>query len=131
MELTHDAKNHPENYFMHHNFITIESIEIDRSVARLDVHPESLNPLGKVHGGALYTLADNTAGAAAHGDGRWCVTQSSDMHYLRNQSSGIIRGYGTVRHRGKSTCLVAVELRNEDQDVLATGTFSFFYVQPK
>lgn len=129
LDVTH--KNHPDNRFMHHNFMTVETVELMSAVVRLDVHPESLNPLGMIHGGALYTLADNATGAAAHGDGRWYVTQNSDMHFLRNQGNGVVRGYATVRHRGKSTCLVDVEIRNEEQAVLATGTFTFFCIKPE
>ena len=47
------------NTFMVHNFIEMEHVEPDRAVFRLDVRPESLNAYGMVHGGAIYTLADD------------------------------------------------------------------------
>ena len=80
-----------KNGFMHHNYIELESVEKDRAVFRLDIRPESCNPYGMVHGGAIYTLADNAAGTAAHSDGRYYVTQTSAMHFLHNQSRGIVR----------------------------------------
>ena len=116
------------NTFMVHNFIEMEHVEPDRAVFRLDVRPESLNAYGMVHGGAIYTLADNATGTAAHTDGRYYVTQTSALHFLRNQSEGTVRAIATVRHRGKSTVLTAVDIVGEGGRLLATGEFTFFCV---
>ena len=58
-----------KNAFMLHNYIELERVEKDRAVFKLDIRPESCNPYGLIHGGAIYTLADNATGAAAHSDG--------------------------------------------------------------
>ena len=113
-----------KNAFMLHNFIELESVEPDRAVFRLDIRPESRNPYGLLHGGAIYTMADNATGAAAHTDGRYYVTQTSALHFLRNQATGTV----WVRHRGKSTVLTAVDITGEDGKLLATGEFTFFCV---
>lgn len=119
-----------KNAFPHYNHIELESVEKDHAVFRLLIRPESKNPYGIVHGGALYTMADNATGYAAHSDGRSYVTQTSSMHFLRNQSSGVVRADARVRHRGKSTCLVDVDILGEDGRLLATGDFTFFCVDP-
>lgn len=116
------------NAFMIHNHIEIESVEPDRAVFRLEIRPESKNPYGMVHGGAIYTLADNATGSAAHTDGRYYVTQTSSLHFLRNQSEGTVRAEARVRHRGKSTCLVEVDITGTGGLLLATGEFTFFCV---
>ena len=118
------------NAFMHHNHMELESVRQDRAVFRLDIRPESMNPFGMVHGGALYTMADNAAGVAVHTDGRFYVTQTSSLHFLRNQGAGTVRAEGRVRHRGKSTCLAEVDITGEDGALLATGEFTFFCVDP-
>ena len=117
-----------KNAFMLHNHIELESVEPDRAVFRLDIRPESRNPYGMVHGGAIYTMADNATGTAAHTDGRYYVTQTSALHFLRNQASGTVRATAWVRHRGKSTVLTAVDITGEDGKLLATGEFTFFCV---
>ena len=117
-----------KNAFMLHNYIELESVEKDRAVFKLDIRPESCNPYGMVHGGAIYTLADNATGTAAHSDGRYYVTQTSALHFLRNQSRGTVRATAWVRHRGKSTVLTAVDITGEDGKLLATGEFTFFCV---
>ncbi|MCI2055759.1 MAG: PaaI family thioesterase [Oscillibacter sp.] len=116
------------NAFMHYNHIELDSVEKDRAVFRLTIRPESKNPYGLLHGGAIYTLADNATGAAAHTDGRFYVTQTSSLHFLRNQGEGTVYATATVRHRGKATCLTTVDITSESGKLLATGEFTFFCV---
>ena len=52
-----------KNQFMSYNHIELEHVEPDYAVFRLDIRPESRNIFGMVHGGALYTMADNAAAA--------------------------------------------------------------------
>lgn len=119
------------NAFTAHNFIRLESAEPDHVVYCLDIRPESWNPYGMVHGGALYTLADDAAGGTAHSDGRHYVTQSGNLHFLENRAHGTIRAAGRVLHRGRSTVLVAVEITDEAGALLAAGEFTYFCVDAK
>ena len=117
-----------KNGFMNYNHIEMETVEQDYAVFRLQVRPENRNVYGMVHGGAIYTLADNATGSAAHTDGRNYVTQSGTLHFLRNQREGSIRAQARVRHRGRSTVLVAVDVVGDDGTLLASGEFSFFCI---
>ncbi|MCI8397903.1 MAG: PaaI family thioesterase [Oscillibacter sp.] len=116
------------NSFSDHNFYELETLEPDHAVCLLDIRKESLNPYGMVHGGNLYALADEAAGTAAHSDGRHYVTQNGTLNFLNNRPRGIIRAEAKVRHRGRSTVLIDVEIRSEDAALLATGTFIYFRV---
>ncbi len=118
------------NLFSSYNHIELESVEPDHAIFRLAIRPESKNPYGVVHGSAIYTMADNATGYAAHTDGRFYVTQTSSMHFLRNQTHGIVRADARVRHRGRATCLVDVDILGEGGKLLATGEFTFFCVDP-
>lgn len=60
--------------------------------------------------------------------GRYYVTQTSALHFLRNQATGTVRASAWVRHRGKSTVLTAVDITGEGGRLLATGEFTFFCV---
>lgn len=117
------------NTFMHYNHIRMCSIEKDHTVFCMTVHPDSCNSYGMIHGGALYALADNAAGAAAYTDGRSHVTQSSNFNFLRNVTTGEITATAVVRHRGRSRCLIDVEITSEDGKILAIGDFTFFCVE--
>ena len=117
-----------QNGFMTYNHIEMEHVEPDRAVFRLEIRPESRNVYGMVHGGAIYTLADNATGSAAHTDGRHYVTQNGSLHFLKNQEEGIIRAVAQVRHRGRSTVLVDVDVVGAEDRLLAAGEFSFFCI---
>ena len=116
------------NPFISHNHIKVEDIGRDRAVLFLDIGEDSRNVYGLVHGGAIYAMADNAAGCAVSTDGRSYVTQSSSMHFLRNQADGTVRAEARIRHRGRTTVLAAVDVTGEDGRLLATGEFSFFCV---
>lgn len=89
-ELEELMKKERANSFAVYNHMEIVLAERDHAVFRLTIRPESKNPYGMVHGGAIYTMADNATGAAAHTDGRSYVTQTSSLHFLRNQPEGDI-----------------------------------------
>ena len=120
-----------KNAFSNYNLIRLESVEDDRAVYAMELRPENRNQYGMAHGGALYTLADDAAGTAAYSDGRNYVTQYGDLHFLDNRSSGTIRAMGRVRHRGRTTVLVDVELTDEAGKLLATGSFTYFCVDAR
>ena len=116
------------NAFAVFNHLEVEHVEPDYAVFRLNIRPESKNPFGFVHSGLLAGMADNAAGYAAHSDGRTYVTQASHMNYLHNQAEGVIRAAGRVLHRGRTVCLVRVDITGEDGALLATGEVSYFCV---
>lgn len=120
-----------KNAFSNYNRIYLESVEEDRAVYSMEIRPENRNQHGMAHGGALYTLADDAAGTAAYSDGRHYVTQSGDLHFLNNRGQGTLWATGRVRHRGRSTVLVDVDVTDEAGALLATGTFSYFCVDQK
>ncbi len=106
--------------------IELDGLETDRAVVRLEPGRQHLNPYGIVHGGVYATMADTAAAIAARTDGRDYVTQCSSLNYLHSQSEGMLRAEARVRHRGRSTCVVEVEVTGTDGKLLATGTMTFF-----
>ena len=119
------------NRFMTYNFIQLTVLEKDLAECRLTLREESTNPFGLFHGGALYTMADSTAGSAAHSVGRSYVTQNSSMNFLANIKEGTAVSTGKVIHRGKRTCLVGVEITAQATGkLLASGSFTFFCTNP-
>ena len=116
------------NLFVRYNHIELLSVEPDVAHLKLEVCAESKNPYGVIHGGALFTMADNGAGVAACTDGRHYVTRSTSFTLVSNQMGGTVYAEARVRHRGKSTCLVAVDITGEDGKLLATGEFTYFHI---
>ena len=73
--------------FSYENGIYVTKVEPGRAEGVLEVGPDSINPHGMVHGGALATLADTVGGSCACATGRRCVTASSSMEFLRPASA--------------------------------------------
>lgn len=116
------------NSFANHNGIRMRQVEMDKGEAKLTIGPDHLNPLGKLHGGAYYTLADCASGVACRTDGRKYVTLDGTIHFIRGAQSGTVTASATVRHRGRTTCLVEVRITGEDNKLFATGEFTFFCI---
>ena len=111
-----------ENAFVQACGIEIWELEEDHAVMGAAARPELLNPMGMLHGGLLFTLADCCSGVTARTDGRTYVT--------RNIHEGQVYAVGKVQHRGRTVCTVLVEIyAKETQKLLAAGTFSMFATQ--
>lgn len=116
------------DYYMQANHIELASVRPDYAKLRMQVTESSLNGFGCIHGGALFGLADTTAGAAAFTDGRHYVTQSGNFHFLGNVSSGEVFAEGMVIHRGRTISVVEVKVYSEDGKLLGNGTYDMFAV---
>lgn len=97
-------------------------------LTRLPIKQEYLNPLGGLHGGFMYTIADTAAGiAASHpGSEESVTTISGNMQFLR-AALDIKQLYAkaTVIKDGKRIAFVDAVLTSEDGTVYAKGSFSF------
>ena len=98
------AELNKKNLFATYNHIEAEFVEPDHAIFKLEIRPESKNPYG--------------------------IVQGSSMHFLRNQSEGVVRADAKVRHRGRTTCLVNVDILGEGGKLLATGEFTYFCIDP-
>ena len=87
-----------------------------------------LNPLGNVHGGALYTLCDVAAGTACASRGKVGVTLSANINYLRPGHAGeeLIAATKEIKV-GAQTAVYEVTVMQGERHV-ATGIFTMFYV---
>ena len=87
------------NAFAEHNGIQVRLTEQQEGEAVLEIGPDSLNPLGRLHGG---------------------------IDFIRSADHGRVTALATVRHRGGTTCQTTVEIRDEAGSLLALGDFTFF-----
>ena len=106
--------------------IRAELVERDHTVFTMEIRPDTCNPYGRVHGGALFSLADTAGGFAARSDGRLYVTENADMRFLRGRREGRLRAEARVVHRGKTITLIRVEIRDGDGVLTATAELGFF-----
>ena len=114
--------------FSYENGVTVTHVEPGRAEGVLEVGPNSINPHGNVHGGALSTLADTVGGCCACSKGGVCVTASSSMEFLRPANGSMITCIATPKKLGRTLAVVQTDLFNDSEKLVATGTFTFFIV---
>lgn len=116
------------------NLAGVRIVEIREGYARteLDVKPELLNPIGSLHGGCLFTMADITGGSAAVSHGEQVTTADADIRYLL---PGINVKKLTAESReikkGKNLFVYQVDIRDEKERLLAAATLTYMSLHRK
>ncbi len=116
---------------INNNFAKLLGVELTElskgyAKAQMTVKKEFLNPIGSLHGGCLYTIADIAGGAAACSYGIHVTTIDGDFHYLR---AGIntekLYATATEIKKGKRISVYNISVTDQDNMELAVGIFSF------
>jgi 1,4-dihydroxy-2-naphthoyl-CoA hydrolase len=110
--------------------LAIEQVlqEDDRVVARINIEERHTNPTGMIHGGAIISLADNTATAMANhanDDGEnspFMVAIDLHVVLLANQRGGEMRAESRVVRRGRRVTVVRTVVTGNADRVLAEVT---------
>lgn len=100
--------------------------------AAAPVTQNSLNPYGNAHGGWLYALCDTCSGLAASTWGRPNVTLQAGINYIRGAQPGeriTVKAFS--RHAGGRTAVNQVELYDSQDRLLATSTFTMYFMDGK
>ena len=123
-----DAVNTPHQ-FSYENGIEITHVEPGLAQGMLHAGPNSINPHGMIHGGAIATLADTVAGSCACSRGGRCVTCSATLEFLR-PAQGDLFCEATPKKLGQKLSVVQVVIRNTQKKAVATGTLTFYMEAP-
>lgn len=109
-------------------FLGIEIIEIKEGYAkaRLPISDNFRNPIGSVHGGCIFSIADAAGCSAASSYGSHITTISNTLNFL-NPGLNTKMLYAETREikHGKKILVYDVSVTNEDGVLLAEGIFSF------
>lgn len=130
---------HPEEYnvsiirlvnsphqFAFENGIVITDVGPGYAKGELTVGPDSINPHGNVHGGALSTLADTVGGCCACSKGGTCVTSGCSIEYLRPANGSKIYWHRHPQKAGPHPVGGSPGVTNDQGVVVATATYTFF-----
>ena len=109
--------------------IGVEWVEAsaDRVVARWTIRPDHHQPFGIVHGGVYCAVVES---AASYGGQKWLeadgrqgrvVGMSNSTDFLRSISEGELTAVALPVHRGRSTQLWGVEIRDGADRLIARG----------
>ena len=111
------------------NGILLTDVEPGYARGELTVGPNCINPHGNVHSGALATLADTVGGCCACSKGGSCVTANCTLEFLRPATGPRIVCEATPKKMGRTLSVIQVVLTNDQNVVVATGTYTFFMAQ--
>lgn len=117
--------------FSYENGILVTKVEPGYAEGILNIGPDSINPYGNVHGGALNTLIDTVAGCCACSKGGSCVTSGCSMEFLRAANGKQLRCVATPKKLGRTLSVVQAEVYNDENKLVATGTYTFFMYPEK
>jgi uncharacterized protein (TIGR00369 family) len=99
--------------------------EVGRCAGHLPVHPGVCQPMGIVHGGVYAAIAETLASMgtarAVMPDGKRALGMSNSTSFLRPVSEGTVYGTARAIHRGRTTWVWDVEMRDEHDRLCATS----------
>jgi len=100
-------------------------VEVGHRSGRLAVVPGVCQPMGIVHGGIYAAIAETLASmGTADGVialGKVPLGMSNNTSFLRPVSTGWVRAEADAIHRGRTTWLWDVEMRNDDGKLCASS----------
>ena len=101
---------------------------------RLALRPEVMNPFGAAHGGSVAALIDSVAGsaiaAATLPDDRIRGTIDMQVHFLERARGEYLLAEGHVVRAGRSVAIAKVEVRDDQNLLVAMGTATFRLADP-
>jgi uncharacterized protein (TIGR00369 family) len=113
------------------SFIGVMGLEVDESAeigtmsGRLPVTPGVMQPMGIVHGGVYAAIAETLASmGTAHAvrpNGGIPLGQSNNTNFLRPISDGTIHAAAHAFHRGRTSWIWDIEMRNDEGKLCATS----------
>ncbi len=104
--------------------VEVTSASGDEVRASVTVRPELLQPYGLLHGGVLCSVVEtvgSVAGAMWFGDRGHVVGTSNHTNFLRAVREGTLTAVATPIHRGRSQQLWSVDIRDEQERLVARG----------
>ncbi|MCI8827221.1 MAG: PaaI family thioesterase [Ruminiclostridium sp.] len=111
------------------NGIHLIRAEKDAAEGIMMIRKGNQQQYGSVHGGMLSAFADTIAGHALVPYGYMCVTQSCTMEFLKPATGAYLFCRGTPVRVGKRSCVVSVEQRNDQDELVTVALFNFVVAQ--
>ena len=110
------------------NLMKLELVKEGYAEAVMEITSNSCNAVGTVQGGAIFTLADMAFAGAANSYGDKCVAMSAAASFIRPGTGKLLRATAKAISKGRRSCVIEVEVRNDEGKLAAKFQFTgFFY----
>ncbi|MEG1726655.1 MAG: PaaI family thioesterase [Acidaminococcaceae bacterium] len=123
------------NTYQRNNFVKlcgvgIKEIHFGEAVLNIEIDDDKhTNLYGAAHGGVIGTLADTACGVVSASVGYRVVTLNLNINYIDSiYLMDEATAYAKIVHRGMSTLVIEVEIRNGKKDLMAKAMGTMFVV---
>lgn len=109
--------------------ICITDSGVGYAEGEIKILPCHMNPLGVVHGGCLFTLADTVSGLSALGRGGSVTTVSGNISYLKagKDTEKIVAKARETKY-GRTFSVCETQIFDDKDNLLAITTMTFFHL---
>jgi 1,4-dihydroxy-2-naphthoyl-CoA hydrolase len=126
----------PESGFdMLLGYESLEQVDTGELRARIPFRPELTQPFGLVHGGVLASIAETLASLGTYlavaEEGRHAMGLSNATNFMRPITRGTIHATARAVHRGSTTWIWDVELRDDDDRLCAVTRMTIAVRDPR
>lgn len=115
--------------------INVTEATPERVAATMPVGPKVHQPFGILHGGASVVLAETVASIGANISldlaKQNAVGLEINANHLRGVQSGFLTGVATPVHKGRSTHVWQVEIRNDESKLICTSRCTLAIIDVK
>lgn len=101
--------------------------------ATMPVDPRTHQPFGLLHGGASVALAETLGSTAANccidAETHYCVGLEVNANHMRSVRSGTVVGTARPLHRGQSTHVWQINIRDQEQHLVCASRLTLAVLQ--
>ena len=121
-----------DNGFIRNNKYNI--IKVEENYCELEgiINETSYNNMNVVHGGYIFGLADTAAGIAAltnvFDTNTSIVTVDANINYFKPGKGERLVAKASVIKPGRTLSVVEIEIFNDNNDLVAKATMTFYYI---
>lgn len=119
------------------NALGIEVTEIGdgKCTATMPVNDRTKQPFGLLHGGASVALAETIASIGAYHlvdkTAEAVVGLEINANHIKAKRDGVVTGYGSVVHRGKTTMVWEIKIVDENEDLICISRCTIAVIKLK
>lgn len=115
--------------------IKITSLEEGKVTATMPVDEKTKQPFGYLHGGASVALAETVASIGAAKmidlDKENCFGMEINANHIRSVRDGIVTAVAEILHRGRTTMVWDIKIRDEQERLVCISRCTIAIVQKK
>ncbi|MDR2962777.1 MAG: hotdog fold thioesterase [Bacteroidales bacterium] len=120
-----------KDQFARHNAMHLVEVGEGTAKAQMTVCAAHLNGIATVQGGALFSLADLAFAAASNSRDKVAVALDITVNFIKAVSSGVLTATAWEIDVKRSIGVYRVEIRNEQEELIAAFQATAYRKEPK